>query len=139
MFSLIGLLFGLHAGDVAMVDAEAPEASRVFNVTSHASEHRTWRDTGITVYLSNDVQHCLVDWTDDDSERVGIELDEDDRIDTLLAQAAFATKRVMSGERDAMFLAEYYDREKRGNPRRARLVIRQVTDSTGVIHFIEFA
>lgn len=107
------------------------------DVTEVASRHRAWQGLDAPIQMTADLKASLVDWTDEDARRAdtGDELDETIRLDNLLAQAACAVRNVRHGAHSELFLAEYFDRAKRGNPRRARVAVRRTNE--GIL--IDFA
>lgn len=125
----------LNLNLLALVPA-IPEASDHMDVTEAAMRHASWASLGATVLVSQEVKQALVDWTERDARRsdTGDEITPEIRLDNLLAEAAAAVRNVKYGAGSELFLAEYFDRMKRGNPRRVRLQIRRQGD-TAIIDF----
>lgn len=94
------------------------------DVTEQAGQHRGFKDIKQPLLVSRDAYDTLVAWSPEDSERHDADLDQDVRLDSLLAQASGAMQRVRGGFQHALFLVEHYSKCKRGNPRRARVLLR---------------
>lgn len=113
MLSMILSLLPLVASPVASASAEPVD------VTEPAQLHRAW--SGRSVVVMPGAYERLVDWSDADSDRMDMDLDPEMRLDAVLAAGAQALREITFGAPSALFLVEYADREKRGNPRRARV------------------
>lgn len=101
----------------------APGTSQVEEITEEAVCHKSWAALGLRVFLLQEVKEALVDWTERDARRsdTGDEITPETRLHNLLAEAATAVRGLKHGEQQQIFLAEYFDRAKRGNPRRTQV------------------
>ena len=110
-----------------LVSLVAVGASSVEDVTEEAMRHKSWAALGLTVLLANVVKDELVDWTERDARRsdTGDEITPEIRLHNLLAEAAAAVRNLNHGAVEQIFLAEYFDRNKRGNPRRTKVLLRR--------------
>lgn len=101
------------------------------DITEEAGRHKSWSALGIKVLLADEVKETLVDWTDRDARRAdtGDEITPEIRLHNLLAEAATAVRNIQWGAQKQIFLAEYFDRTKRGNPRRTKVQLRRAGDA----------
>lgn len=116
-----------HAASIATpIDVAEP-----VDVSEQAALHRAFHDLSQPLLVSRDAYEALVAWTPADSERHDTDIDSETRLDSLIAQASGAMERVRGGFHHALFLVEHYSKCKRGNPRRARVLLRATP--TGLI------
>lgn|GEM_PF-6663568 len=134
---MLKILFALTS-PMALTPAMLPptENPSLIDVTEVASQHRAWADVGHAILITPDVKAALVDWTDDDALRAdtGNELDPEIRLDNLFAQGSAAVRNIRAGASADVYLAEYFDRAKRGNPRLAKIEVRRISEGV-VIDF----
>lgn len=92
-------------------------------VTEDATCHKSWAALGLRVLLHPEVKETLVEWTERDAHRAdtGDEVTSEVRLHNLFAEAAPAVRNLQYGATEQTFLAEYFDRNKRGNPRRTKV------------------
>lgn len=125
----------LHMNIVSLVPA-TPWVNSHEYITEEAVRHKSWAALGLEVLLAREVKEELVDWTDRDARRsdTGDEITSEIRLDNLLVEAATAVRSLKHGALSQTFLAEYFDRNKRGNPRRTKIRLRR-NDEVVIIDF----
>lgn len=108
-----------------------PGGGNCSDITEDALRHKSWAALGMKVFLADEVKETLVDWTDRDARRsdTGSEINSEIRLDNLLAEAATAVRGIQWGADRQIFLAEYFDRTKRGNPRRTKVQLHRSGDA----------
>lgn len=101
--------------------APALPSDTAVDVTEIADTYPRWAALRQDVFIASDVYERLVEWSDEETDRTGYELTIEDRLATLMYQGQEAARQLSFGEQACKFQAEYYDSQKRGNPRRALL------------------
>lgn len=101
--------------------APALPSDTAVDVTEIAGCYPRWAALRQDVFIASDVYERLVEWSEEETDRTGHELTIEDRLATLMHQGQEAARQLSFGEQACKFHAEYYDSQKRGNPRRALL------------------
>lgn len=128
-------MFMLNLLAVSLLSSAAAVEAIPVDVTEVARQHRAWA-AGPEVRISSAAYDHLVAWSDSDSDSTDIDTNADDRLDSLLASGSLAIRDIRLGQPSAMFIAEYADRQKRGNPRRIRLGLSVLADASVLIDYL---